>query len=243
MPTYIVTGANRGLGLEFVRQLTPSSTPNTVIAGVRSLTNDLTALSTLSSNTASTIHILECDTSSLSSIASFFSDAKPIMEANGNRVDVLINNAGINSVPSQTSLNLSASDLQSHISTNVVGPAELTKLFAPYLSQGSVVLNLTSGLGSCGRAIVKCASYAISKAALNMLSVHQAGNLADEGVRVVCMDPGWVKTRMGGEGALIEAEESVEGMLKVVERVREGKDGGEVGKAKFYTYDGSEVPW
>lgn len=105
------------------------------------------------------------------------------------------------------------------------------------------MLNLTSGLGSCGRGIVKCTSYAISKAALNMLSVHQAGDLAQKGVRVVCMDPGWVKTRMGGEGALIEAEESIGGMLRVVERVREGKDGGEVGKARFYTYDGSEVPW
>ena len=76
-----------------------------------------------------------------------------------------------------------------------------------------------------------------------MLTVHQAGDLAGSGVRVLCMDPGWVKTRMGGEGALIEAEESIEGMLKVVESVREGKDGGEVGKARFYTYDGSEVLW
>jgi NAD(P)-dependent dehydrogenase (short-subunit alcohol dehydrogenase family) len=70
---------------------------------------------------------------------------------------------------------------------------------------------MTSGLGSCGKGRLKCTKYAISKAALNVLTVHQAGNLAEKGVRVVCLGPGWVKTRIGGHGTMIEAEDNSAG--------------------------------
>lgn len=86
----------------------------------------------------------------------------------------------------------------------------------------------------------KCATYSISKAALNSLTVQQSGNLRDaglEGAVVICMDPGWVKTRMGGEGAMIEPEESVSGMLRCMHGLQDGSNG------KFFTYTGEEVPW
>jgi NAD(P)-dependent dehydrogenase (short-subunit alcohol dehydrogenase family) len=58
----------------------------------------------------------------------------------------------------------------------------------------------------------KCTTYAISKAAVNMLTVHQAEQLKDKGIKVICMDPGWVKTRMGGEGAILEPDVSIGGV-------------------------------
>jgi NAD(P)-dependent dehydrogenase (short-subunit alcohol dehydrogenase family) len=98
--TWVLTGANRGLGLEFVRQLTTGSTPNTVIACVRSLQKDLTALKELSSKASngSTVDIRECDTSSVQSIKAFADGLGRDV-----KVDVLMNNAGINSVPNQVS--------------------------------------------------------------------------------------------------------------------------------------------
>jgi NAD(P)-dependent dehydrogenase (short-subunit alcohol dehydrogenase family) len=230
--TYAITGANRGLGLEFVRQLSTNNA-NTIIAGVRSVKGDLSDLQALASKSPN-IHILECDTSSLSSIAAFGKNVTKTL-GHDTQLNYLLNNAGINAVPEQMALNLNEKDVQEHIAINVLGPAKTVEALQQHLGKGSVVMNMTSGLGSCGRGVVKCTAYSISKAALNMLTVHQASELKEKGVKVICMDPGWVKTRMGGDGAVLEPEESISGMLKVVHGLQ--------GTGKFYTYNGSEVPW
>lgn len=97
----------------------------------------------------------------------------------------------------------------------------------------------TSGLGSIGKGfdVNRCTTYSISKAALNMLTVQQAGDLKDRGVQVICMDPGWVKTTMGGEGAMLEPEFSISSMLKVIHGLKDEDT------AKFYTYTGEQLPW
>lgn len=240
MPVYAITGANRGLGAEFVRQLASNSS-NTILALTRSLSSDLSELNELNKN--KNIHILECDTGSLSSIKSFASEAsKPL---SGKKIDYLLNNAGINSKPEQNSLSIGPEDIDEHMRINVVGPAKTTEylLEAGLLSDNAVILNMTSGLGSNGRSKGmqprKCATYSISKAALNMLTVHQSGDLPEKlpGVIVICMDPGWVKTRMGGEGAMLEREQSIKGMLATAHGVKKEDSG------KFYTYTGEEVPW
>lgn len=247
--TYAITGANRGLGLEFVRHLSlPSSAPNTIIAAVRSLSGELADLEALRSQVSSsssggsnkaTVHILECDTSSPSSIASFGTALTKTLGGEGKKLDYMINNAGINATPDQMALGIEAEDLQTHININVLGPAKTVEAVLPHLQFGSVVVNMTSGLGSCGKRVIKCTTYSISKAALNMLTVHQAGDeeLVRRGVRVICMDPGWVKTRMGGSEAILEKEESIGGMLRTIHKVGEKESG------RFYTYTGEEVPW
>jgi NAD(P)-dependent dehydrogenase (short-subunit alcohol dehydrogenase family) len=205
MPVYVLTGANRGLGLEFVRQLSADSS-NTVIGAVRSLSNDLTDLKALNKN--NNIHILEC-------------------------------------VPEQSSLSITESDMNEHINVNVIGPAKTTEGFykADLLSSDVRILNMTSGLGSMKASIGikprKCTTYSISKAALNMLTVHQGEELREKlpDVVVISMDPGWVKTRMGGEGAMIEAHESINGMLKVLHGLKKDDT------ASFWTYSGEQVPW
>ncbi|KAI4726141.1 NAD(P)-binding protein [Aureobasidium sp. EXF-10728] len=240
MPVYVLTGANRGLGLEFVRQLS-ADTSNTVIGAVRSLSNDLTDLKALNKN--NNIHILECDTGDTSSITSFIESCSKTLD--GRKIDYLLNNSGINAVPDQTSLSMNESDVNEHIKINVLGPAKTTEGFynADLLSSDVRILNMTSGLGSMkvslGIKPRKCTTYSISKAALNMLTVHQGEELREKlpGAVVISMDPGWVKTRMGGEGALIEASESIGGMLKVLHGLKKEDT------ASFWTYTGEQVPW
>ncbi|CAD0095951.1 unnamed protein product [Aureobasidium mustum] len=240
MPVYVLTGANRGLGLEFVRQLSADSS-NTVIGAVRSMSNDLTDLKSLNKN--NNIHILECDTGDASSITSFVEACGNTLS--GKKIDYLLNNSGINAVPEQDSLSISEGDMNEHIKINVLGPAKTTEGFhkADLLASDVKVLNMTSGLGSMKVSIGikprKCTTYSISKAALNMLTIHQGEELRKklQGAVVISMDPGWVKTRMGGEGALIEAHESISGMLKVLHGLKKEDT------ASFWTYTGEQVPW
>ncbi|KAL6710937.1 hypothetical protein ACN47E_006812 [Coniothyrium glycines] len=237
MPTYFLTGANRGLGLEFVRQLAANPS-TTIIAGVRSLSGENDALRALARQNPN-IHTIACDVSSADSLSGLEFRVAEILSKRGANLDFLFNVAGINATAADTSLGLAAHSLTQHMQTNVLGPAKIVEALHKYLARGAVVLNMTSGLGSMKAAaeLHKCCTYSMSKAALNMLTLHQAGDLRRSGVVVVCVDPGWVKTRMGGEGAMIEAEVSVGGMLKVVAGLGE-KDSG-----RFLRYDGEEVAW
>ncbi|KAK0908851.1 hypothetical protein LTR91_017234 [Friedmanniomyces endolithicus] len=246
MPVYVVTGANRGLGLEFVRQLS-QSTDNTVLACVRSSPSDLADLKQAYKPNESNTHVLHCDTGDLSSIQSF---AKEVQKTLGGdrKVEFLINNAAVNTKPEQTSLSIGPDDLTNEIRINVLGPAKTTEflLAEGVLAKAARIVNLSSGLGSMAVSLGitprKCATYSISKGALNSLTVQQSGELREEGKLgpkcvVISIDPGWVKTRMGGEGAILEPEESIGGMLKAIHGLGEEDNG------KFYTYTGKEVPW
>ncbi|KAL5119238.1 hypothetical protein ACEQ8H_002949 [Pleosporales sp. CAS-2024a] len=237
MPTYFLTGANRGIGLEFVRQLSSSSS-NTIIAGVRSKSNDLTSLTALNQKHQN-IYLIECDASSLDSLSSLSFRVAEILSRTGSNLDYVFNVAGINATSADTSLTLTPESLQAHMQTNVFGPAKVVQSLKPYLARGATLLNMTSGLASLTVAtdVTKCCTYSMSKAALNMLTLHQSKDLKSSGVRVITVDPGWVKTRMGGKGAMIEAEVSVASMLDVVNKLRDSDSG------KFYRYDGSIVPW
>lgn len=236
MATYFLTGANRGIGFEFVRQLaaTPS---NTIIAGVRSQSGHLGELQAL--NTHNNMHIVECDVGSLDSLSGIEFRVAEILSKNGSNLDFLFNIAAINATSTDTSLTLDPASMHEHMQTNVMGPAKIVQSLTRYLARGATVLNMSSGLGSLTVAtdVTKCCTYSMSKAALNMLTLHQAKDLKGNGVKVICMDPGWVKTRMGGKGAMIEAQVSVESMLDVVAGLKEADSG------KFFRYDGVPVPW
>jgi len=245
MPVYCITGTNRGIGLEFVRQLVQSS-DNTIIAGVRSLDSDLGDLKSLTSASPSA-HILQLDVGSSSSIQEFAKAAAGLLKENSGdkKIDFLLNSAGVNIGSAQNSLNLVAEDVHSQITINVLGPAQLTAslLEAKLLSSDVRILNMTSGLASSQLSTEnrpnKCTGYSISKAGLNMLSIHQADHLKAHlpGVVVVVMDPGWVKTRMGGNGAHLEPEESVGSIVNVLQGLKTEDNGG------FFHYTGKRLPW
>ena len=237
MPTYFLTGANRGIGLAFTHHLvaTPS---NTIIAAVRSLSADLTPLTRLLSSHPN-LHIIECDLSSPDSLSSLEFRVAEILTKTGDPLNYLFNIAGINASSSDTALSIDPASLQRHMDVNVLGPAKIVQALRRYLARGAVVMNLSSGLASLtvAREVPKCCTYSITKAAQNMLSLHPAWEWRRGRVVVICMDPGWVKTRMGGKGAMVEPEVSISGMLEVVRGLRMEDSG------KFFRFDGGVVPW
>ncbi|KAF2733321.1 NAD(P)-binding protein [Polyplosphaeria fusca] len=237
MPTYFLTGANRGIGLEFVRQLAWNP-KNNIIAAVRSKRGELDDLKALSGN--ENVHIIECDVSSTDSISSLEFRVAEILSKTGSNLDYLFNVAGINATSSDTSLSIDPESLQNHMNINVLGPAKIVETLRQYLARGAIVMNMTSGLASMtvAKDMPKCCTYSISKAAQNMLTLHQVRDLKrSHNATVICMDPGWVKTRMGGKGAMVEPHVSIEGMLHVISGLKKEDSG------KFFRFDGSQVPW
>ena len=190
MGVWVITGANRGLGLEFVTQLSRDGS-HTIIAASRSLSQEsLSGLRAL--NIKDNLHILECDTSSLDSIESFGKQVTALIH--GSKIDFLLNNAGVNVESTMTSLNVNVEAITENVNVNVIGPAKIVQVFDSHLQAGSVVMNMTSGLGSLEDTRkmdqTKCTAYSISKAGLNMLTLHQASNLKNRKVIVICVDPG-----------------------------------------------------
>ncbi|KAK3986405.1 C-factor [Cladorrhinum sp. PSN332] len=243
MPVYCITGTNRGIGLEFVRQLAQIP-DNIIFAGVRSLSSDLGDLEAITSK-APSVHILQLDVSSEDSIKGFVSFAGDILQEKNSTIDFLINSAGVNIASTHNSLNLVPENVHNQITINVLGPAQLTAslLGAGLLSNDVRILNMTSGLGSAQLSTEnkpsKCAGYSISKTGLNMLSIHQSYDLKAHlpGVVVILMDPGWVKTRLGGNGAEVEPKDSVGGMLNVLQGLKEEDNG------VFFHFSGKRLPW
>ncbi|EQB45552.1 hypothetical protein CGLO_15566 [Colletotrichum gloeosporioides Cg-14] len=249
MPTYVITGARDGIGLEYVAQLSllPATT---VLALVRSLAADLARLRAIqaSPNRKGTIHVLECDISSPESLAALPSRVTSALGDGPGKIDVLINNAATLQNTEQRALSLDAAALETHMTTNVVGPARTLQVLFPFFHDGeqqdrrTVVANITSGAGSFGWVTSgvcphELTPYAISKAALNMLTVHQAMQLKERDVVVVAVDPGHVKTKSGGPGAKIEVADCAGGILKLLGGLRVEDSG------KLFLYDGREIPW
>lgn len=179
MSVYCISGANRGLGLEFVRQLAQQK-DNVILATIRAATADLTDLKAVASPNT---HTLVCDTGSLDSIRTFAAETARLLD--GRKIDFLLNVAGVNFAPQLGSLSLNQDALDTNMRVNVVGPAKVTEflLGKSVLSRDVRVLNMTSGLGSMARSTEikprKCVAYSISKAGVNMLTVHQAEDLKE----------------------------------------------------------------
>ncbi|KXH59299.1 C-signal protein [Colletotrichum salicis] len=266
MPTYVVTGARAGIGLEYINQLSKSPS-NTVIALVRSTSpsssTSLSALEAIRSSSIATTHILECDVSSEASIAALPGRLSAVLDKGHGttpaKVDFLINNAATLQFAHQTSLTLDKEGLDVHMKTNVLGPARMVQVLMPFLTAkrgdedesedegeggkriAAVIANITSGAGSLGwisdGRVGMLAGYSISKAALNMLTVHQAKELQSEGVVAVAVDPGHVKTASGGSGATVEVKDSARGILSLLAGLKAADSG------RFFLYNGTSVPW
>ncbi|CCM06001.1 uncharacterized protein FIBRA_08244 [Fibroporia radiculosa] len=228
---YICT--SRGIGLELVRQLVASPT-NIVIATCRS-PSKAGALQALRSSAKGELHVVELDTGSETSIRESVPVVAAILGDRG--LDYLYNNAGIME-GNDSPFDFSYSGLLQTLQTNVAGPALLAQLYLPYIekSKRKVIVNVTSGLASIGTDFgEKNATYSVSKTALNMLTYKQAKTRLDLISYVV--DPGWVKTDMGGADAAMEVQDTVSRQLKIATSVT-SKDSG-----KFFRHDGEEIPW
>jgi NAD(P)-dependent dehydrogenase (short-subunit alcohol dehydrogenase family) len=240
MRRVVVTGANRGLGLEFTRQLAAAG--DEVVAGAR---HPKTAdeLNKLAARSAGRVTVVHLDVGDPADIAAATLHIGERFDA----VDLLINNAGIwtaPGVPERASsgplVDLRSDAVLEVLRINAVAPILVTQALASCLAAAgrAVVVNLSSWLGSIRGATDRGnLAYAMSKAALNMLTGRLAAELAGQGTIVVSMSPGWVATDMGGPSAPLEPPESVKGMLNVVDALTPAQSG------SFLDHAGAVLPW
>jgi NAD(P)-dependent dehydrogenase (short-subunit alcohol dehydrogenase family) len=235
----VITGAGRGLGLEFVKQLLPRA--EWLIATARSPEGAL-QLQELAARNAGKLKIVQLDVSDEHSIH----QAAEVMGKIVSSIDLLINNAGIYIGRPGTAAGsdkLGKLTMQSGVETfqtNAIGPMILTQTLLPLLEAAEPkgrIVSLTSGLASIANSAGPPFHYSASKAALNMYMHGLAAQVRKSGIISVVMNPGWVQTDMGGPGASITAEESARGILKVVDGLTLEQSG------SFLNYKGQREPW
>ena len=240
MRRVVVTGANRGLGLELSRQLLAGG--DEVVATARQ-PKRADALHKLASTSGGRLTVVRLDVGDPDEVGAAALHIGERFDA----VDLLFNNAGIWTAPGETDRASSGAlaDLRPEpvlevLRINAVAPLLVTQALAPRLARAgrATVVNLTSGLGSIEGATARGnLAYAMSKAALNMLTRQLAAELAGQGVVVVAMSPGWVATDMGGRSAPLEPAESVHGILNVVDALTPAQSG------MFLDHTGVTLPW
>ncbi|CEJ02853.1 hypothetical protein RMCBS344292_16847 [Rhizopus microsporus] len=234
MSIYVVTGASRGLGLEFVKQL--SAKGNTIFACARN-PDQAEELKKLIDN--KNVYSIKLDTTNEQSLKSAVDE---ISKHAPNGIDVLINNAGI-SLSWKSIKETNKDELMKTFETNVAGVVETTNAFLPLLRKRGKdhtkkIVNISSLLGSIGGLdMQEGAAYRISKAALNMVTKLQSLQLAEENFIVYSAHPGWVQTDMGGANAQITPDVSIKGMLSKLESATLKDNGG------FFDYTGEPVVW
>jgi NAD(P)-dependent dehydrogenase (short-subunit alcohol dehydrogenase family) len=228
----LITGANRGLGLEFCKQLLPTGA--VIWAGHRS-EDPGELLDHLTGQYPDQIHPLQLNVASADSIQR----AAARLEAQNERLDLLINNAGI--FPRGETLgSLVEENLLQALKVNSIGALMLAQALLPLLRQGKSpkIINITSQLGSLERKLSGGNySYTASKAALNMFTRALAADLREEEIIALAVHPGWVNTDMGGSRAPLGATDSVAGILALIDQLTIADSG------KFYTWNGQIHPW
>ena len=227
MPSVLITGANRGLGLEFTRQY--ASDGWRVFAACRDPAGARDLAAVEGDVSAETLDVN--DGPQVAALANKLS---------GQPIGVLINNAGIYG-PKDVTRDTVVYDAWGQVfRTNAMSPLAVSAAFAANVAQGGQkkIITLSSIMGS----IAENDSsgdfiYRSSKAAVNAVMKSLARDLKSEGITVAVLHPGWVRTDMGGPDAAIEAPESVTGMRAVIAGLKESDSG------RFLNYDGTEIPW
>jgi NAD(P)-dependent dehydrogenase (short-subunit alcohol dehydrogenase family) len=213
MESVLITGANRGIGYALAKALV--ATDFRVFAGCRNTENTV-SLQKLGAAHGDLLEVLPLDVSSDESVAT----AAHALEG---RVDVIVNNAGV--MPERGDEKITSIDFdhfRDAFEINVLGCARVIRSFLPHLRRSNRprILNLSSGLGSISeRDNFSYYAYAVSKAALNMLTRSLAFELAPEGITIVAISPGWVRTDMGGDDANISAEESANALVEAIQGI------------------------
>ncbi len=226
----VITGANRGIGLEFARQL--SGQGHHIIATARH-PDRAEALQQLTQAHPDRVRVLTLDASDADSVSAL---AAKLGE---DEVDWLIHNAGV--YPRCGALGeLDYDAMRQGFEVNTLGPLRVVEALLPALrraERGRVAL-LTSQMGSIADNKSGGAyAYRVSKAALNMAAMSLSRDLAGEDIPVTVLHPGWVQTDMGGANAQITPEQSVGGMIEVITGLTLERTG------SFLSWQGETLPW
>jgi NAD(P)-dependent dehydrogenase (short-subunit alcohol dehydrogenase family) len=226
MATWVVTGANRGIGLEFAKQLLAEG--HSVIAGVRSPESMKFSHEKMS--------ILQLDVSSTSSVHEFAENVKSMSQS----IDILVNNAGrmdgrwqsLEDVDPEVSLEV--------LNVNTIGPLRVSQVLWPLLqaSNKGKIANISSLMGSIDDCMSgRSYAYRTSKTGLNMITKILAVEGKDHNITVTAYHPGWAKTDMGGERAPVPVSVSVKGLIGLIHKQDIAQSG------RFFEYTGDELPW
>jgi len=234
MATILITGANRGLGLEFARQYAEQGW--NVIATSRKVANS-GALTELA-NTKKNLSVKSLD------VASEESTRRLAQELKGVPIDVLVLNSAVYTRVGNTLGELNYEGWRQSFETNVLGAVRVAEALLENVaaSKKKQIVAISSGMGSVGdlgKTIGAGAAYQYrtTKTALNMAMAILAKEVEPRGIAVVVISPGWVQTDMGGANAALTPEQSSSGMRNVLSGDPKGLSG------KFWSYDGTTWAW
>lgn len=227
MPSVVITGANRGIGLEFVKQFARDGW--TVHASCRN-PQDAGELNAVEGN----VTVYKVDVTEPTDLAAFAAEvSRP--------VDILIANAGVMG-PRGDGQELGTLDYEGWEETfrvNTMAPLRTIEKFLPHVeaADGGRIVAITSKMGSIGDSSSGRIVYRSTKCALNMSMNMVAAACAPMGIAVATLHPGWVRTDMGGPNGLIDTETSVAGLRKVIDGLKPQET------APFVDYAGKSIPW
>ncbi|MHA2172645.1 MAG: SDR family oxidoreductase [Candidatus Kariarchaeaceae archaeon] len=236
MKNILITGASKGLGLEFTTQYLQKG--EKVIATCR---NPDTAidLHKLQQKYPNHLFILKLDVTEDNDRNEAFEETDKNFEA----IDILINNAGIVAGDERNPSILGEvykEDFSKVMLVNSISPLLLSEKFLPLLetSEAAKIINISSQNGSITkRSVGGKYSYAASKAALNMITKILSNDLREKGIVTLVVHPGWIKTNMGGPEAPLQKEGPISNIIDLIERSDLSDSG------KFLDWEGNEVPW
>lgn len=215
MKHILITGCNRGIG-------------QALAMSARNLGWQVTGTARKRDGVPDGISLIDCDMGDIDALGSIFQDLPPL--------DVLINNAGIISPERQAPLDMDFAGFLHTLKINTLAPLATTQACLPALRKrpGSRVLSVSSQMAFMGFRKSDRIAYRASKAALNKVMQGVATDLEPEGIAVALIDPGWVKTEMGGPKATETVGDVAEGILKVAENLKLADTG------KFFRFSGEE---
>jgi NAD(P)-dependent dehydrogenase (short-subunit alcohol dehydrogenase family) len=225
MMNVLITGANRGLGLGLATRF--ANFPGTHVFAAAREPDSGPELAALAAGHAGSVTIVRCD------VAAADAGATLAAAIGAEKLDVLVNNAGVGGSPGFGQL--TQDDLIAIFKVNTFAPLLIAQALRAAFAPGAKIVNISSVLGSIEEAGASYFAYGASKAALNMVTKKLAAELPE--VAVLSLHPGWVRTRMGGDGAAIDVDTSADGMMRVIGALDAKRSGA------FLAYDGSEIAW
>jgi NAD(P)-dependent dehydrogenase (short-subunit alcohol dehydrogenase family) len=229
MPAVLITGANRGLGLEFTRQYAASGQHVFATARAPAQARELNALAKEHPNIS--VHALD---------VSRDDSPRALAEELANEsIDILINNAGWMGPSRQRFGEIDYAGMLETLNINTLGPLRVAEAFVEHVvrSERKLMVAITSGMGSISDSSGGSYAYRASKAALNM-SFHNLGlDLKNRGVIAIVINPGWVQTDMGGKHAPTTPEDSIGAMRRVFDKLTLADTG------SFLNYKGGNYAW
>jgi NAD(P)-dependent dehydrogenase (short-subunit alcohol dehydrogenase family) len=230
MKTVLITGANRGIGLEHARRYAERGARVFATARIPAEADDLAALA----QQQGAVEVLAYDAADPDAPAALKQrlGAEPL--------DLLLANAGAMGTRRQTFGDVDVDAVLDLIRINALAPLKLAEALADNVAQSDrrIIAFQTSLMGSVGdNGSGGAYAYRLSKSAMNMVGRSVANDLRARGVISVLLHPGWVRTRMGGAGGKISVEDCVEGQQRILDALKPDQSG------RFFNYDGRELPW